>query len=119
MGPCCTPAGWLRTAWKWMPMSGRSSATWKSHGILDPEDSRQLPGFVSLLFGGYFYQNQLFITRMCQQFIVPVVEAANQRIYPSRAVANEAAMIKAIASGFRPYHLFTRMLLFGSTRSEE
>jgi hypothetical protein len=87
------------------------------HGRPDPEDSRQLPGFVSLLFGGYFYQNQLFITRMCQQFIVPVVDAANQRIYPSRAVANEAAMIKAIASGFRPYHLFARMLLFGSTGS--
>jgi hypothetical protein len=26
-------------------------------------------------------------------------------------------MIKAIASGFRPYHLFVRMLLFGSTGS--
>ena len=34
-GPCCMPAGWSKTAWKWMPMSGRSSATWKSSSCAD------------------------------------------------------------------------------------
>src|ERR1039458_6325962 len=70
------------------------------------------------------------MTRMYQQLFVPVVDAASQRIYPSRAAANEAALTNALASGFRPYKLYARILLpavtkasskfaFGQTRVNE
>jgi hypothetical protein len=99
--------------------------------IMDVEDSsKRLPGAVSFLFGGFFYQNELSVVRMYQQYFVPVVDAGNQRIYPSRAVTNGAALARAVAGGFRPYNLFPRMLLpemteaatkfaFGQTRVNE
>jgi hypothetical protein len=90
-----------------------------NHGILDPEDPyRRLPGLLRLLLGGFFYQNELSITRMYQQFVVPVVDAANQRIYPSRSVANDGAAADSVASGFRPYKIFAQMLLPGISKSE-
>jgi hypothetical protein len=99
--------------------------------IMDVDDSsKRLPGALSFLFGGFFYQNELSVVRMYQQFFVPVVDAGNQRIYPSRAVTNNAALARAVAGGFRPYNLFPRMLLpaiteaatkfaFGQTRVNE
>jgi len=81
---------------------------------LDPEDSsNRIPGLGSLFLGGFFYQNKLFMTRMFQQYFVPVVDAASQRVYPSRAVTNDAAMAAEIAGGLRPYHLFARLLMPG------
>ena len=84
-------------------------------GMLDLDSSDRLPGLFSLLLGGFFYQNQLNVTRMYQQFFVPVVDAANQRIYPARAVANGEALYKAITGGFRPYNLYPAMLVPGIT----
>jgi hypothetical protein len=55
---------------------------------------------------------------MYQQFVVPVADAANQRIYPSRAVANDAAMTKAVAGGFQPYRLVSRMMIPAITDAE-
>jgi hypothetical protein len=98
---------------------------------LDPEDSsKRLPGLASLFLGGFFYQNELFITRMYQEFFVPLADAANQRMFPSRALANEAALKKAMAGGFPPYNVFAQNLLpaiteagtkfaFGQTRVNE
>jgi hypothetical protein len=91
----------------------------RDHDMLDPEDSSvRFPRFASLLLGGFFYQNELFLARMYQQFVVPVADAANQRIYPSRAVANDAAMAKEVAAGFRPYRLISRMMLPAITEAE-
>ncbi len=73
--------------------------------------SKRLPRLASLLLGGFFYQNELSIARTYQQFFVPVADAANQRMFPSRAVANDTALQDALAGGFRPYKLFARMLL--------
>ena len=85
-------------------------------GILFLEDPpRRPPVWSRLLLGGFFYQNQLSIARMYQQFFVPVVDAANQRIYPSRTVENDAALANALAGGFRPNNHFARMLLPGTT----
>ena len=86
-------------------------------GIINPETSARLPSVLTLLFGGVFYQNELSMTRMYQQLFVPVVDAANQRISPSRATANEAALTKALASGFRPYKLYARILLPALTKA--
>jgi len=84
----------------------------RDHGIIDAEDSsKRLPGLASLLLGGFFYQNELSIARTYQQFFVPVADAANQRMFPSRALANDTALQDALAGGFRPYKLFARMLL--------
>jgi hypothetical protein len=105
----------------------------RNQGRLDPEDSpSRLPGLASLLLGGFYYQNELSIARMYQQFVVPVVDAANQRVYPSRTIANDGAAADSIARGFRPYKLFAKMLLpaisisksetmfaFGQTRVNE
>jgi hypothetical protein len=90
----------------------------RSLGIINPETSGRLPRVLTLLLRGAFYQNELSLTRMYQQLYVPVVDAATQRIYPSRATANEAALTSALAHGFRPYNLFARMLLPAITRAE-
>jgi hypothetical protein len=88
-------------------------------GIIDANDpSKRLPWLFSFLLGGFFYQNELVITRMYQQFFVPVADAANQRLYPSRAVTNDAALAKAVAGGFRPDNFFARMLIPAITQSE-
>jgi hypothetical protein len=98
---------------------------------LGPDGSpNQLIALLSPLLGGFYCQNQLSLARLYQQFILPSVDVPDQRIYPSRAVANDAALTNAIASGFRPYHLFAQMLLpaitvaktkiaFGQTRVNE
>src|ERR1039457_3890868 len=90
----------------------------RSLGIINPETSGRLPRVLTLLLRGAFYQNELSLTRMYQQLYVPVVDAATQRIYPSRATANEAALTSALAHGFRPYNLFARMLLPAITKAE-
>jgi hypothetical protein len=80
--------------------------------------------------GGFFYQNELFIARMYEQYFVPVADAASQRVYPSRAVANEGALSNAMTGGFPPYRFLAKMLLpalataptklgFGQTRVDE
>jgi hypothetical protein len=112
-------------------LSLRAMEQLRDQGIIDANDlAKRLPGVFSFLLSGFFYQNELCITRMYQQFFVPVADAANQRIYPSRASANDVAMTNAVAGGFRPYNLFARMLLpaitqagtkfaFGQTRVNE
>jgi hypothetical protein len=89
----------------------------RSLGIINLETPARLPSVLTLLFGGVFYQNELSMTRMYQQLFVPVVDAANQRISPSRATANEAALTKALANGFRPYKLYARILLPAHTKA--
>lgn len=93
-------------------LSLRTIEQLRDHGIIDAEDSsKRLPRLASLLLGGFFYQNELSIARTYQQFFLPVADAANQRMFPSRAVANDTALQDALAGGFRPYKLFARMLL--------
>jgi hypothetical protein len=103
----------------------------RDQGIIDGDDlSKRLPSLFSFLVGGFFYQNELAIVRIYQQFFVPVADEATQRIYPFRAVTNDAALAKAVAEGFRPYNLLARLLLpsitqaatkfaFGQTRVNE
>ncbi len=112
-------------------LSLRTIEQLRGQGIIDADDpSKRLPGVFSFLLGGFFYQNELSIARMYQQFFIPVADVANQRLYPARAGANDAALAKAVVSGFRPYNLFARMLLpaiaqaetkfaFGQTRVNE
>ena len=80
--------------------------------------------------GGVFYQNERLIARMYQQFLIPVVDHAGQRIRPSQAGTNEAALTQAMAGGFPPYRFLAQMLLpaivraqtkfgFGQTRVNE
>jgi hypothetical protein len=86
---------------------------------LGPDGSpSQLSGLLSPLLSGFYSQNQLSLAHLYQQFMLPSVDAPDQRIYPSRAVANEAALNQAIASGFRPYNLFARLLLPAITGAE-
>jgi hypothetical protein len=100
-------------------LSIRTMEQLRGQGIIDADDlSKRLPGLLSFLLGGFFYQNELSIARMYQQFFVPVADVANQRIYPSRADANDAALAKAVISGFRPYNLFARMLLPAISQAE-
>jgi hypothetical protein len=100
-------------------LSMRTMEQLRDQGIIDGDDpSRRLPGALSFLLGGFFYQNEVSIMRMYQQFFVPVADAAIQRVYPSRAVANDLALTNAIASGFRPYNLFARMLVPAITQAE-
>jgi hypothetical protein len=83
-------------------------------GKLDPMDySGRLTGLPNFLLGGFFYQNQLFLARLYQQHLVPVVDAANQRLYPSRGFANDTALTNAMAGGFKPYRVVARLLLGG------
>ena len=98
---------------------------------LGPDGSpNQLIALLSPLLGGFYYQNQLSLAHMYQQFILPSVDVPDQRIYPSRAVANDAGLTDAIGKGFRLYYLFARMMLpavtgaktkiaFGQTRVNE
>jgi hypothetical protein len=93
-------------------LSLRTVEQLRDHGIIDADDSsKRLPGPGYLLLGGFFYQNELSIARVYQQFFVPVADATSQRMFPSRAIANDAALLSAMAGGFRPYKLFARMLL--------
>jgi hypothetical protein len=93
-------------------LSLRTIEQLRDHGIIDADDSsKRLPRLASLLLGGFFYQNELSIARTYQRFFVPVADAANQRMFPSRAVANDTALQDALGGGFRPYKLFARMLL--------
>jgi hypothetical protein len=99
----------------------------RQHGWIDPEDSSPVLGRAAFLLGGFYYQNRLFLARMFQEHFVPVADAASQRVYPSRALPNEAALM---AGGFKPYRVFARILLpeivsaqskfaFGQTRVNE
>ena len=100
-------------------LSIRAVEQLRNHGVLDWDSNWSSPGplssLFSVLFGGLFYQNQLSVTRMYQQFFTPVVDAANQRIYPSRAVANDAALARAVAGSFRPYNLYAGFLVTAIT----
>lgn len=97
---------------------------------IDADGSRGSARFAFFPLGGFFYQNEVCIARMFQQFFVPVVDAVNQRIYPARAAADEAAFAKAMARGFPPYRSLAKLLLpglvsaptkfgFGQTRVNE
>jgi hypothetical protein len=91
----------------------------RDQGIVDGADlSKRLPGVLSFLLGSFFYQNELCMAQMYQQFVVPVADSANQRIYPARAIAHDAALARALAGGFRPYKLLARMLQPGITQAE-
>jgi len=91
----------------------------RDQGIIDADSfSQRLPRVVSLLLGGFYYQNELSIARMYQELFVPVVDAAGERVYPSRAMANDAALAKALNGGFQPYNLYARMLLPAITQAE-
>jgi hypothetical protein len=90
----------------------------RSLGVMSQDSSIRHPVVTSLLLGGFFYQNAGSLARMYQQFLVTPVDAANQRIYPSRAIANDAAMTKAVVGGFRPYNIFAQILLPAVARAE-
>jgi hypothetical protein len=91
----------------------------RNQGRLEPDDSSsRFPAELRLLLGGFFYQNELSIARLYQQYIVPVVDAANQRVYPSRTLANDGAAADSVARGFRPYKLFAQMLLPAISKTE-
>jgi hypothetical protein len=100
-------------------LSIRTIEQLRDQGIIDANDlSKRLPSLISFLLGGFFYQNELSVARMYQQFFVPVADAANQRLYPSRAGANDAALAEAVVGGFRPYNFFARMLVPAITQAE-
>ena len=84
----------------------------------------------NFLLSSICYQNEAFLARLFQQGFVPVVDAANQRVYPSRATLDEEALSKALASRFKPDSLPTQglvpyvsraqpMFAFGQTRVNE
>jgi len=67
---------------------------------------------------GFYYHNKLFLARMYEQHFTPVVDAANQRLYPSRGFANESALTNALAGSFVPYRFFARELLPGHVSAQ-
>jgi hypothetical protein len=93
------------------------------------ENLMDLTALENFLLSSICYQNESFLAQLFQQRFVPVVDAANQRVYPSRAL-DEAALSKALASRFKPDSLPTQelvpyvsraqpMFAFGQTRVNE
>ena len=87
-------------------------------GSMSPDDPRGPGRFAVFPLGGLFYQNERFIARMYQQFLIPVVDDAGQRIYPAQATANEEALTQAMSGGLAPYRFLARMLLPAVVRAE-
>ena len=101
----------------------------RQQGRIDPQGSSSVAGPAAFLLGGFYYQNQLCVARLYQQYSVPAVDDRSQRVYPSRALGNET-LTKVLGGGFGPYRLFARLLLpalssiqskfaFGQTRVNE
>ena len=58
---------------------------------------------------GWLYQNQLAFARLYQARILPVLDAANHRAYPSN-VLSDALLDKELRHGFPPYNIFAKLL---------
>jgi hypothetical protein len=60
-----------------------------------------------LMPGGFFYQNQIVVNRLYQQFSLPAVDAAARRVYVERCTTNA---LVAVLGRRTPYTIFARLL---------
>jgi len=61
--------------------------------------------------GGWFYQNEIAISRLHQEINLPRVDAGLHRVYPDGPVNNRDAQVtNELSSGFPPYKIFARLL---------
>ncbi len=60
---------------------------------------------------GFFYQNELVMSRMHQEINLPEVDAANHRVYVNLPSGNENDLMnRELSGGFPPYRIFARLL---------
>jgi hypothetical protein len=65
---------------------------------------------LSLMPGGWFYQNMLTISEILQEFNIPIVDEKTHRVFPDIADKSDAAVGKLLQrSG--PYNHFARILM--------
>jgi hypothetical protein len=64
-----------------------------------------------LLPDGWFYQNELVINRMHQDYFLPPVDSANHRINVDKVSAMSPALTNELFGGFPPYKILGRLLL--------
>jgi len=57
------------------------------------------------------YQNKLFLNRMYQRMLLPLMNEALHRAYPAETAKNDAALEKELNGGFYPYKIFASLLL--------
>ncbi len=65
----------------------------------------------NLMPSGWFYQNEIVVVHLYQDFILPSFDVSNQRIYASSAITNDALVNKALSSGFLPFTIFAKLLV--------
>jgi hypothetical protein len=76
------------------------------------DDARQSSiNFGRLLPDGWFYQNQLVIDRMHQEWFIPMVDSGAHRVYVDKVSAVGPALTNELFSGFPPYKILGRLLL--------
>lgn len=64
-----------------------------------------------LVPGGFFYQNELVMSRMHQEINLPEVDAAKHRVYVNLPSGSEDDLMnKELSAGFPPYTMFVRIL---------
>jgi len=64
-----------------------------------------------LIPGGWFYQNEIVMSRMHQEINLPEVDAAKHRVYVNLPSGREDDLMnKELFSGFPPYKIFARLL---------
>jgi hypothetical protein len=64
----------------------------------------------------FFYQNELTMARMHQQWTLPLVDVANRSVSPETVRENDMEATNAL-SHFSPYNMFARMLFPALTKS--
>jgi hypothetical protein len=60
---------------------------------------------------GWWYQNQVIINRMHQEFLLPPVDAANHHVDAEKASMYGSALDQEFSGGFPPYKILAKMLL--------
>jgi hypothetical protein len=72
---------------------------------------------MSLLPSGWFYQNMRAISRMHQDFTLPVVDEKAHRVLMDRMIALEQETDRLGQAGFQPYTIFAKLLFPAITKS--
>ncbi|MDB6068231.1 MAG: hypothetical protein JWR26_4439 [Pedosphaera sp.] len=79
--------------------------------VMSDSGAPQSVNVISIMPSGWFYQNQLTISRMYERYVFPRVDAAAHRVY-SNGLVNDEAVVYAneLSRGFSPYKIFARLL---------
>ena len=93
-------------------MRTQSELDWCTFSVLTTDVP--IPHF--LIPDGWFYQNQISFTQNYLELVLPVLDASNQRVYPSKAHAAKELLKKEYGGSFSPSRFLNKHLFLAKER---